>query len=174
MTHSHFGVPARLAVCFCAALLVLSACNISQEEKVNSNISFNKIYDDLAVYDSVVIALKDDQGRTLDIVFKGKVESPSDVENLSAPHWDGGKVIVSITGFNAAGEEIYKIEANFDGKTNQKDSVKTFRFPGSSLSVPNRSLLMAEGDSLPLPTVTIEPAQPGGQDAALVFVQSRP
>lgn len=158
MTFSHFRVLARLAVCICAALLVLSACNISQDEKVSSNISFNKIYDDLAVYDSVIIALKDDQGRTLDIVFKGKVENPSDVENLPAPHWDGGKVIVSITGFNAAGEEIYKIEANFDGKTNQKDSVKTFRFPGSSLTVPNRSLLMAEGDSLPLPTVTIDPA----------------
>lgn len=153
----HFSSVHRLPLLLVGALLVFIACNLSQDEKAETKISFNKIYDSLAIYDSVRITLKDLSGRTLDIVFEGKVEKPSDIENLSAPHWDGGKAIVSITGYQDD-VPVYKVESQFDGATNKKDSVVTFILPGSSIANPSGDLLMPEGDSIPFPPMTISPS----------------
>ncbi len=159
----------RLPLVLGVTLLLLVACQLSQDDKVVTTISFNKLYDSLAVYDSVEIALKDLDGHTLDIVFQGKVKKPTDVENLAAPHWDGGKIIVSITGFKGD-QPVYKIEAQFDGRTNKKDSVLTFILPGSSLSILISEFLLAEGAPIPFPPITIDP--PSLADKTILWASS--
>ncbi len=161
----------RISLLFAGCALIFVACQLSGTETENHSISFNKIYDSLAQYDSVVIALKDTAGHTIDIVFKGKVEKPSDVENLPAPHWDGGKVLVSITGFNNR-VMVYKVETGFDGATNKKDSVYVFVYPGSSITSLLRELVLIEGDSITLPTITVSPATL--TDKSLSWTSSNP
>jgi len=138
-------------------VVFLFACQLSQDQKVQNTISFNSIYDTLAQFDSVVIVLKAPDGHTLDIVFKGKVDDPKEIEKLTAPHWDGGMVIVSITGYDA-GKVVYKTETPFNGNTNTKDSTHYFLVPNGGLSSLIRELVMIEGDSLPIPSITVAPA----------------
>jgi len=119
----------------------------------------------------VVIALKDKDGRTIDIVFKGKVEKPGDVENLDAPHWDGGKIVVSIIG-TKDGKVVYRTETAFDGTNNKRDSTIIFQMPGIKLLGFPKEIQMVEGDSIPIPVLTIEPA--GLANTELVWSASPP
>jgi hypothetical protein len=147
----------RLAALFSGFVILLFACQVSQDEKDQETISFNSIYDTLAQFDSVVIVLKATDGHTLDIVFKGKVDDPKDIEQLPAPHWDGGIVIVSITGYDA-GKPVYKTETPFNGATDTKDSTHYFLVPDGGLSSLISELVLIEGDSLLIPTITVTPA----------------
>ena len=49
--------------------LFLAACHLGDESKVDATLSFNQIFDSLAQYDSVLIALKDKDGNTIDVLF---------------------------------------------------------------------------------------------------------
>jgi photosystem II stability/assembly factor-like uncharacterized protein/uncharacterized protein YjdB len=150
------SVVARLLLLALAATLLMVACQPSSDEKVEQTISFNQHYDTLSQFDSVLITLKDLDGHTLDVVFHGKVAKPDDIEYLPAPHWDGGKVTISITGYNGQ-RVVYKIEIPFDGNTDKRDSSRVLILPTSKLLCEATNLKMMEGDSLPLPQVSVLP-----------------
>lgn len=148
----------RLAIYALILTCSLLACRLSEEGDLKTTISFNDLYDSLKQYDSVVITLKDpEDGRTIDVVFQGKVLVPGDLEKRPTPHWDGGKVLVSIEGFDAQGRVVYRMESMFDGQSNQRDSAKVFVLPGIVLGFPQGQLDLIEGDSLPLPAISIIP-----------------
>jgi hypothetical protein len=162
-----------LALAGLAAVLLLLACQLSQEGEVKTTLSFNSQYDSLKAYDHVVITLKDaDDGHTLDVAFDGKVKVPGDLEKLPTPHWDGGRVLVVIEGFDAAGKLVYHVESTFDGKTNKRDSTYVFVKPGMGLSFGLDKLQLLEGDSIPLPAIVINP--PDLSDKRLSFTSSAP
>ncbi|MDQ3003161.1 MAG: Ig-like domain-containing protein, partial [Fibrobacterota bacterium] len=171
MSNPKFSFFKQFFLLLALPVLMLIACHLGQEEKVESNISFNKIVDSLKQYDKVVIVLKDMSGNPIDTVFNNKVEKASDVENLPAPHWNGGKVIVSITGYKD-NEVVYHVDSRFDGATNSKDSVIVFKYNGSSVSSPTDKLIMAEGDSLKLPPLSVEPVTLA--DKAVTWTSSHP
>ena len=68
------------------AVFVFLACRLTQSEKGEETISFNKIYDSLAQFDSVQITMKDTSGHTIDNIYHGKVDTISEIMNLPAPH----------------------------------------------------------------------------------------
>lgn len=151
--------------------LFIIACQLTGDEKVENTISFTKKFDSLAQYDSVIIVLKDTSGRTIDIVYRGKVDSISEIEKLKAPHWDGGIVVVSITGYKG-GETAYAVNTKFNGATDQKlDSVRVI-LPGTALSSNFLEIRLTEGDSIPLPAVTVIPADLS--DKAISWISSAP
>ncbi len=119
-------------------------------------ISLDRIADSLKQFDNVVIVLKGLNGDTLDVVYRGKVERATDVQMLKAPHWDGGKVIVSITG-ERGGMVVYKVETRLDPATNTHDGIVVFVSPDASLLCTVQALTLLIGDSLPLPPVTVLP-----------------
>ncbi len=119
-------------------------------------ISFDRLVDSLKKFDNVVIVLKGLNGDTLDVVYRGKVESAADVHKLKAPHWDGGKVIVSIMG-EQGGKVVYKVETRLDPATNTHDGIVVYVSPEASLLCTVQTLTLLIGDSLPLPTVTVLP-----------------
>ncbi len=159
------------AAALAGSVLFLLACNLTQDQKTETTISFNKIYDSLAQYDSVLITLKDKNGSTIDVAFRGPVKKPGDVEKLSTPHWDGGEVIVVIVGYKG-GVIVYKVETQFDGRTNKKDSTYVFLSPTTGLSASITEYQLPEGDSIPLPPITILPASLS--DKTLVWSSSAP
>jgi hypothetical protein len=140
-----------------AFAFLLSACQTAETEHGEQKISFNKIFDQLEKYDSVIITLKDSQGRTLDRVYHRKVKSPDEIENLDAPHWDGGEVTVSIVGYSK-NIIVYSVDSQFNGKTNQKGEVRVFKDPETRLSSSISSLQLVPGDSITMPVITIEPS----------------
>ena len=72
-----------------ASMALLEACHVSQDEKVENTISFNRLYDTIAQFDSVLITLKDLDGHTIDVVFEGKVKRPDDVTERFRSQADG-------------------------------------------------------------------------------------
>lgn len=165
-------LPFRWITCILAVLaLLLFACHLTGDEKVEATISFNKIFDSLAQYDSVLIVLKDSTGRTVDIVYRGKVDTIQEIENLPAPHWDGGIVVVSITGYKG-GEAVYAVNTKFNGTTSKKlDSVKVI-LPGTILSAEALEVSVMEGDSIPLPVISVTPVELS--DKTLSWTSSAP
>jgi Bacterial Ig-like domain (group 3)/Bacterial Ig-like domain len=136
--------------------LFLGACNL-QEGKTEQTISFNPLFDELQGYDSVRITLKNLSGNTIDVVFDRKVKNVGDLENLPAPHWDGGKVLVSIQAYDAAGNLVLRSETEFDGKTDSKGNTNIYVTPEVRLSIPVNEILIREGDTLKLPTLVFNP-----------------
>ena len=137
-----------------AFLLMILGCHLSTEGKGDTQISFTRIYDSLKQYDDVVIVLKNLNGDTLDVIFRGKVENLGDVQKLSAPHWDGGKVIVSITG-TKDGQIVYNVETRFDPATGVKDSIVVFAPVIENLSSTVNGLTLYVGESMLLPSITM-------------------
>jgi len=135
--------------------LWVAGCNVSKEEKDETTISFDRIADSLKKFDNVVIILKSPSGAPIDTVFNGKVNRTADVQKLKAPHWDGGKVIVFVSG-TKDGKLAYQVETNFDPATGSRDS-SVIMTPDASLSSSVRSLTLLVGDSLGLPVINVSP-----------------
>lgn len=147
----------RLALFLVVSALAFWACQLTQNGTTVDTVSFTKLYDSLSVYDSVEIVFKDRDGAVLDTVYRGKVDTHAEIEKLPVKNWDGGPVVITIIGFNA-GIPVYKVEKRFDGATNLTDTTFIILVPGITLSTPALALQMLEGDSIPLPPITIAPA----------------
>jgi hypothetical protein len=139
-------------------VLLIFACRLTNDERGVETISFSKNFDNLAQFDSVTIVLKDTTGRTIDIVYRGRVDTLDEIDDLRAPHWDGGIVVVSITGFKN-GETVYLVNTKFNGNTNKRiDSIKVI-LPGTGLAAYSSEINLTEGDSVPLPEVKVTPQE---------------
>ncbi|MDB5051024.1 MAG: ancA 3 [Fibrobacteres bacterium] len=165
-----------LGFCFFSLLLAavfsgFQACRLTQSEKPDQTISFNKLYDELAQYDSVQISMKDTSGHTIDNLYHGKVDTVSEIANLSAPHWDGGKVIVTILGYRG-GEVVFHMDRKFDGATDTSLDTIYVILPNTSLSIDESDIQLLEGDLSPLPHVLVTPAEL--KDKSLTWTSSQP
>jgi len=77
------------------------------------------------------------------------------VHHLKAPHWDGGTVVVFISG-TTAGKLIYQTQTNVDPASDSRDQIIIISSDASLAStVPSLTLLV--GDSLKLPDITVSP-----------------
>lgn len=140
-----------------AGALGLWSCQLGQDPKVEDLASFDKLYDSLSIYDSVVIVFEDANGTFLDTVYQGKVDTHEELRNLPVRGWDGKRANIIIAGFNE-GLLVYEIEKKFDGSSNETDANIIVVTPGTALSCDIRELTLAEGDSLGLPNVTVTPS----------------
>jgi hypothetical protein len=139
-------------VCMLLAFVAL-ACSLVGNDKPTQKFSFNKSYDTLAKFDSVVITLRDTSGKTIDILYRGKADTIHEIENLPAPHWNGeGIAIFSIVGFDS-GEVVYHVDIRFNGKNDRiYDTVRVI-LPHTLLAAPDPELILTEGDSVPFRAV---------------------
>ena len=144
--------------------LLAAGCHLSQEQTERPVLSFDRLYDSLKQYDETVIVLKNQSGDTLDVLFRGKVDDSADLQKLKAPHWDGGMVVVSITGIQA-GVAVSQVETLFDPSDSSHDQVVVVVTQEAALSSPVKTLTLLVGDSVPLPVITVNPANL--QDKAL-------
>ncbi len=161
----------RFSILLAASLLFFWACQLTQNGGTEQKASFAKLYDSLTRYDSVVIVFKDRDGRVLDTVYHARVIAHADIENLPVKNWDGGFALIDIIGFKA-GEQVYKVEKRFDGSTDKTDSTFVVIVPGTSLSSPVRELQMIEGDSVPLPEISVKP--PSLSDKTILWTIANP
>ncbi len=137
------------------SLFALS-CQLTKSEKVENTLSFSRIADTLKSFDDVAIVLKHLDGTPWDTIFNGKVGQAGDVEKLLAPHWDGSKVLVDITG-TKAGKVVYQVETRFDPASGTRDDIVIIVVPDMSLSSTVKNLPLLIGNSLSLPAVSIQP-----------------
>jgi hypothetical protein len=163
----------RLALGAALTACLLFACRLSQEGELQTTISFNELYDSLKQYDSVVITLKDpEDGHTIDVPFQGKVLIPGDLEKKSTPHWDGGKVLVSVNGYDAQGRLVYRMESIFDGRTNKRDSAYVYVRPGMGLGICAGLFESPRRRFAPVPPRHGYSPRFGGQAVAMVLLRS--
>jgi hypothetical protein len=128
------------------------------QEKQPDSFSFPKLADSLKQYDSVHIILKDAQGKTIDVLFKDSVKSASDLENLEAPHFKGGKAIISVVGFKD-GRIDYQVDRIYDANRRILENLVPYVVPGSSLKLDSRELSIPIKKTLPFPSVAVEPKE---------------
>jgi hypothetical protein len=136
-------------------LLLAAGCYFDKEEKVENNLSFDRIADTLKQFDEVSIIVKKLNGETLDVIFQGKVVDTADVHNLKVPHWDGEKIIVSITG-KKGGKTVYQVDTRLDAESEARE-IYVMISPYASLSSVQTSLTLLVGDSLALPAIRVSP-----------------
>lgn len=153
-------------------VFLIFACTLVGNENNSQKFSFNKSYDTLAQFDSVVITLRDTSGRTIDILYKGKADTVREIENLPAPHWDGsGIVIVSVVGFQS-GEMVYRVDKKLNGKNDQVlDTIRVI-LPGTLLKSDQLNWNLTEGDSVSLPKISVTPLELS--DKSITFSVSDP
>ena len=157
MIHPSIRTFRRFALFLAAAVMGFWACHLGETTKVEETVTFPKLYDSLKQYDRAVIVFTTENGTVLDTVFDGKVTSPTLLENLKVDGWDGGKVLIVITGY-MGDVAVYSIKKDFNGKTDTSDETFVIIDPGTSLSYPMEQIPMLEGDSILLPAITIKPA----------------
>jgi hypothetical protein len=163
----------RQALPFLGALaFILFACSLAGNEAPTQTFSFNKSFDTLAQFDSVIITLKDTTGKTIDILYRGKADTIREIENLPAKHWKGeGIAVLSIVGYDS-GSVVYHVDKRFDGKNDQiLDSINII-LPGTHLTPDDLEIVLTEGDSVPLPKITVTPIELS--DKSIAFVSSSP
>ncbi|MDB5047026.1 MAG: hypothetical protein JWO30_97 [Fibrobacteres bacterium] len=156
---------------FAALALIVLACGLAGNENTDQTFSFTKSYDELAQFDSVQIVLKDTSGHTLDNLYRGKVDTVREIEQLKAIHWKGGIAVISIIGYQG-GEIVYKVEKRFNGANDQVLDTLRLILPGTTLSIDGLELQMTEGDSVSFPKITVTPVELS--DKSLSFASSAP
>jgi hypothetical protein len=129
---------------FAGLAFVILACSIVGNEKTAESFSFTKSYDTLAQFDSVTITLRDTSGKTIDVLYRGKADTVREIENLSAPHWNGsGIAILSIIGYDS-GVVVYHVDKKFNGKNDQiLDTIRVI-LPGTLLTSDALELTLTE------------------------------
>jgi hypothetical protein len=146
----------RFSLLLVAVVMTFLACQLTQNGTTVDSLSFTNLYDSLAQYESVTIVIKAKDGTVMDTIYQGKVDTYAEIEKLRVKGWDGGEILVEIIGFNG-GIAVYKVEKNFDGKTDRTNSTSIIFVPGTTLTSNPKDLLVFEGDSLLLPIITISP-----------------
>lgn len=153
----HRSLLLRLGLLLGAFSLLLWACNISGENKVEHTLSFSKHYDSLSQFEKVVIVVEDSAGAWSDTVFSGKVDSRAKIENLKSPHYHGTKVDIIIIGYNG-GKVAYEVEKRYDGATGKTDSTALVITASTTVVSEAASLEVKEDGSLELPRITVTPS----------------
>ncbi len=161
----------RLAIIFFTAGILGLACQLTQSENKSQTLTFTKVYDVLTQFDSVRIILKDANGRTIDNIYSGRVDSLSEIERLPAPHWDGGPVSVEIVGYQN-GQIVYLTKNQFNGSTNKSDSTQFVIVQGMTLIPEVLDISLVEGDSMDLPRLKILPEKLS--DKSILWSTSNP
>jgi len=160
-----------LGVLFAGLACIILACSIVGNEKTQESFSFNKSYDTLAQFDSVHIVLKDTTGKTIDNLYRGKVDTVHEVENLLAPHWNGGIAVLSVIGYQG-GVIVYRVDKKFNGKNDQILDTLRIILPGTALTADALDFQMTEGDSIAIPKITVTPLELS--DKTVTFTSSSP
>ena len=151
------------------ALLVLFACMAQDPEKKNE-FSLGALAPTLKDYDSVRVLLVKPDGDTL-LIFHGSAKDAESLQNLPAPGYDGGAVVLRITGY-AGGKETYRTERGYDGNTHAVDSVKTLRTPSMGITFAAAPTDLLVGEEQPLPEATVLPKELS--DKGIVWTSSEP
>lgn len=136
-------------------LLLAAGCYFDNEEKIQNTLSFDRVADTLKQFDQVTITLKNLEGATLDVIYSGKVEQVQDLQKLKAPHWNGGAIVVSITGYKN-GAAVYQTDTRLSAGSEARDH-SVIITPYATLSSDKASLGLLVGDSLPLPVMKVMP-----------------
>ena len=104
-----------IAFAFC-----LFACHLNQSEP-DQVFTFTTLNDSLAKFDTAIIILKDTNGIVIDTLFHGPVTKNTNLKNLPAPHYRGGKVIIAIQGFKRS-KIVYEIDKTYNTNTGKVDT----------------------------------------------------
>lgn len=136
---------------------LLAGCHLGQEGEKEQVFTMTALADTLKTFDSVKVFLLGPGGDTLDLLYRGKVNGPSDLANRPAPHYKGGQAVVSIAGFDDD-VVVYRVDRAWDGSSRTIGDIKVHATAKTSVSPegPERVVINI-GDSLPLPSVTVTP-----------------
>ncbi len=137
--------------------LVLWSCNL-MSPPTKQSASFLSLYDSIEALDSAIIVFKTEDGKLIDTVYNGRILNRADFQNLVVTGWDGGKAVIFITAY-LGGNLAYSVEKHFDGATNTTGKTFVFVSPSVSLTASSQDIKLIEGDSIPLPTLLIKPAE---------------
>lgn len=156
------GFFARLSAIFGCIALFLS-CHLSQVEQDGNVFSFPTLADSLAGADYATIVIKDTSGRVIDTLFHGPITPTTRFSRLEADGFKGGLVVISIEG-SKGGTVIFREDRRYDGDKEDVVAVHSIVLPHSTVKINWANPKLIEGEGLPLPVVTINPASLAGSE----------
>lgn len=165
-------LPALVGI-FLTAVTVFFACHLTSTPDSDSTFTFPTLRDSIQTADSALIILKSSNGQIVDTLFNGPVTLLTRFENLDAPNYKGGKVLIFIEA-RKDGKLIYKTERGFDpaqGGDLDKEKV-IYVSPSVAVHLDWNAPKLREGDEVPLPSVTVLPPQLA--DKAVQFISRTP
>jgi hypothetical protein len=140
------------------SLLVVIACRLTAEEdKQVHTLTLESLYDSLKTFDNVQIQIKDAKTNVVTVIFNEKVDDPAELRNLAAPGYDGKAITIIITATNG-GVTVYLVEREFEGSSNTTIKTTAIVTPNAKLIPADVAHLIYEGDTLPLPAISVRPA----------------
>lgn len=160
----------KIRLLLLAAACAFVSCRFGDEVRYEDRASFPGLHDTLKQFERAVIIFHDGNGRLLDTVYNGPGDDPDRYQGLRVDQWDGGRATILIIGFQG-GKEVYKIEKHYDGN-GSTESTRLLLSPEAGLSAPTREFVLFEGDSLPLPGISVNPAHLA--DKSLAWSSSHP
>ena len=118
-----------LSSCLLMGVMML-ACQLGQETKVENTLSYSKHFASLSRYDRIVIEVKEPDGRSLGVIYQGKPSAPAELDRLAVPGWDGGPIDIFVTGFMKDQEApAFQEKKRYDGKTSKTESTVVIIHP---------------------------------------------
>src|SRR5688572_11831517 len=101
----------RLALASVAGILILSACQLGEDGKTENRLDLDRYLQTFAQFDSVVIEVRVQDRSDTVVLFRGGVDEGEDVKGLAVPGWDGGDLLIIISGYDrGAGAPRYREE----------------------------------------------------------------
>lgn len=139
-----------------AALPLFWSCNLS-DEQTQQVFSFGSLRDSLKGCDSAFIVIKDADSLPIDTLFHDRITPATDFQNLSAPHYQGGKVFVDVRAFNR-GKPVAHLEFRYSGVSGRVDSIHVLLTRDSYLALDKKAVWVAVGETGTRPGLDIGPA----------------
>lgn len=113
--------------------------------------------EDLIDFDSLAIFLENPQGQPLDTLYRKKPVSEDEFQNLVAPNFEGGVVVIHIRGFKG-GSLTLDNQIVYNTESNTIVSNVLSRSPNTRVVLAESVIAVTVGDTFPLPNVKVSPA----------------
>ncbi len=152
---------------FLGVIFILGCLN--NEQKPDTFDLPAKFVDSLSGYDKVLILLKDTTGKTLDTLFRGKIQTGSQLQNLNAPHYPGGKMLIAIIGYKN-GLVAYNTDRTFNGESGETETIKVMVLPITKVKIGKSEIQIMVNSFTALPSVSIDPDNIS--DKSLIWMSS--
>lgn len=141
-----------------ATLCLIFACHLGTTPDTQETFNFPTLKEKIGPADQVTIILKDSTGKLVDVLFDGPVSATTSFQELKAPHYDGGKVIIHIEA-KLGDQVVYKVERGFHPAQGGDQERIVHLSPSVSVLIQWASPRIREGEYLLLPAIQVQPQE---------------
>ncbi|HLP42512.1 MAG TPA: Ig-like domain-containing protein, partial [Fibrobacteria bacterium] len=138
-------------------ILALFACQLTSTQETEQTFTFPTLKEKIVGADHLTITLKDSTEKVIDVLYSGPVDTSTSFKNLLAKNYAGGTVFIHIEAKKGA-TVLYNVKRTFDAARGGNLSQVVYITPDASVTIARPAPRLREGETVPLPSVTVLPA----------------